>query len=94
MLHSCQLHTPRFKSSQTIEELVESNSPNYIVVKDDGSMELVINKYKMDSRSKAMDYDPERNFDINTSATRQTAKQAARWLSTLRDQRRWRETIT
>jgi hypothetical protein len=55
---------------ETVEELAESKSPNYIVVQDDGSMELVINRYKMDSRSKAMDYDPERDFDINTDATR------------------------
>ena len=55
---------------ENMEELVESNSPNYIVVKDNGSMELVINRYKMDNRSKAMDYDPQHDFEINTSATR------------------------
>ena len=50
--------------------LQESNSPNYILVKDDGTMELVINRYKIDGRSRAMDYDPETDFEINTDATK------------------------
>jgi hypothetical protein len=55
---------------ETMEVLSETNSPNYIVVQDDGSMELVFNKYKMDGRSKAMDYDPDTDFAINTDATK------------------------
>ena len=55
---------------ENIETLRESGSPNYIVVQDDGTMELVVNKYKTDGRSGALDYDPDDDFAINTTATR------------------------
>ena len=55
---------------ENIAALQQTNSPNYILVKDDGTMELVINRYKMDGRSRAVDYDPEDDFAINTDATK------------------------
>ena len=55
---------------ENLAALQESNSPNYIIVKDDGTMELVINRYKIDGRSRAVDYDPETDFGINTDATK------------------------
>ena len=58
---------------ENVETLRETDSPNYILVTDDGPMELVFNRYKVDNRSKAMDYDPEDDFVINTPATKRFA---------------------
>ena len=44
---------------ENLAALQERNSPNYILVKDDGTMESVINRYKIEGRSRAMDYDPD-----------------------------------
>ena len=55
---------------ENIQTLRESGSPNYIVVNDDNTMEIVINKYKTDDRSSALDYDPDDDFVVNTAATK------------------------
>jgi len=55
---------------ENIQTLRESGSPNYVVVQDDGTMEIVINKYKTDDRSSALDYDPDDDFVVNTAATK------------------------
>ena len=63
----------RFISAQeeNIETLRESDSPNYILVKDDSSLELVINRYKTDERSQSMEYNPdESDFAVDTEATK------------------------
>ena len=57
-------------AQETVAELTASSSPNYILVKDDGSMELVFNKYKIDGRSAAVDYDPTVDFRLDGPATR------------------------
>ena len=49
---------------ENIQTLRESGSPNYVVVQDDGTMEIVINKYKTDDRSSALDYDPDDDFVV------------------------------
>ena len=56
---------------EDIETLRASNSPNYILVKDDNTMEIVINRYKTDGRSQSMEYNPDdSDFAINTEATK------------------------
>ena len=57
-------------AQETEDELTASNSPNYILVKGDGSMELVFNKYKIDGRSAAVDYDPMVDFRLDGPTTR------------------------
>jgi len=55
---------------ENIETLRESNSPNYILVNEDNTMELVINRYKTDGRSQSMEYNPDDgDFAIDTEAT-------------------------
>jgi hypothetical protein len=54
---------------ETLDVLKESNSPNYIVVNEGGFATLVINKFKIDGRSTAMDYDPAVDFQINHPRT-------------------------
>jgi hypothetical protein len=54
---------------ETLDVLKESNSPNYIVVNEGGFATLVINKFKIDGRSTAMDYDPAVDFQINHART-------------------------
>jgi hypothetical protein len=53
------------------DELREARSPNYIHVRDDGSMALVLNRYKTDRRSAEAAYDPASgDFVLSTDRTR------------------------
>ena len=45
------------QSNETMDVLQETDSPNYIVVDENGRLTLVINKYKIDRRSQAVDFD-------------------------------------
>jgi hypothetical protein len=55
--------------NETMEVLSVTDSANYIVVEEDGRLTLVINKFKIDHRSQAVDFDPAVNFTINHANT-------------------------
>jgi len=58
------------EQEENADTLRESNSPNYILMKDDRTLELVINRYKTDERSRSMEYNPDDgDFAIDTEAT-------------------------
>ena len=57
------------QGNETMDVLQETDSPNYIVVDENGRLTLVINKYKIDRRSQAVDFDPAVNFAINHANT-------------------------
>jgi len=56
------------EKNENVETLRESGSPNYILVKEDGTMEMVYNEYKTDRRAMVDDYDPG-TIHINHGAT-------------------------
>ena len=58
------------EGNDTADELKASGSPNYVLFRNDGTVEIVINRYKIDGRSRASDYDPERDFEANSEATK------------------------
>jgi hypothetical protein len=58
------------EGDDTADELKASGSPNYVLFRNDGTVEIVINRYKIDGRSRASDYDPERDFEANSEATK------------------------